>query len=615
MKMNNPLGRILASGPMLVLALALALSACGSGSKPAPPHLSVSVQHAKSLHFEWNSASGAKYYQLYKNPDGSSGYQPVSGALGGNSYNHPIAVHREDWENASYLLAACNKNGCRASSPVYVEELMLSSIGLFHAANPAQNDFFGYSVAMSGDGWWLAVGATNRNVSVECPAGETCNPVANAGSVTVFSRQQDGSWKWHAELTVATGEAHSDAYLGYSLVLSEEGDTLVVGTPFESSNATGINGDRDDDSATRSGAAFVFVRDDDEWTEQAYLKASNSRAHGYFGVSIALSADGNRLAVGAYGEESNATGINGDQEDTSVGIAGAVYLFERENATWTQTTYVKPSTQAYFPNPGCFNPSPVRCLPTIGISFGYSVALSADGTTLAVGATTENSESSGINGAEDNINARRSGAAYVFVEEDGVWQQQAYIKASNSREHLEFGHRIALSASGNTLAVTSIMDNSAATGINGDETDTSMRGAGAAYVFVRDQGQWQQQAYIKPENPGEDYDFGSSVALSANGRLLAVGAKDEASGSKGVGGDSSDASVTGAGAVYLFRYHDGAWHPHRYIKAIQPVAHASFGRSLDLSNSGNSLAVGSLGESATSNSGSVVGNAGAALLF
>src|SRR5205814_398247 len=93
---------------------------------------------------------------------------------------------------------------------------------------------------------------------------------------------------------------------GVEVALS--GDTLVVGSPGESSNATGINGDPADTSAPRAGAVYVFTRSGTTWSQQAYLKASNTRANAVFGVSVAISAD--TIAVGSSEESSNATGID-----------------------------------------------------------------------------------------------------------------------------------------------------------------------------------------------------------------------------------------------------------------------------------------------------------------
>lgn len=77
---------------------------------------------------------------------------------------------------------------------------------------------------------------------------------------------------------------------------------------------------------TEAGAVCVFTRSGGVWSQQAYVKASNT-GQDLFGESVALSGDGSTLAVGARNESSNATGIDGNQADNSANGAGAVYVF------------------------------------------------------------------------------------------------------------------------------------------------------------------------------------------------------------------------------------------------------------------------------------------------
>jgi len=182
------------------------------------------------------------------------------------------------------------------------------------------------------------------------------------------------------------------------MALSGDGNTLAVGADGESSAATGVNGDQADNSAGYAGAVYVFSRDSGGiWTQQAYIKTSNTDAFDELGGSAALSDDGNTLAVGAYGESSAATGVNGDQADNSTFYAGAVYVFSRDSGgVWTQQLYVKASNTDEFDG------------------FGYSVAMSDDGNKLAVGALFEGSAATGVNGDQADNSAISAGAVYVF---------------------------------------------------------------------------------------------------------------------------------------------------------------------------------------------------------
>jgi hypothetical protein len=366
--------------------------------------------------------------------------------------------------------------------------------------------------------------------------------------------------------------------LGASVALSADGSTLAVGAPGESSNATGINGNQASNSAMDSGAVYVFARAGTTWVQEAYVKASNTEAGDYFGARVALSADGNTLAVGARGEDSNATGVNGNQADTSADSAGAVYVFGRMGTTWTQQAYVKASNtrrQLYF---------------------GGSVALNADGNTLAVGATADNSNATGINGNQVDTSAPGAGAVFVFVRTGTTWTQQAYVKASNTGASDLFGESVALSGDGNSLAVGAEQEQSNATGVNGSQSNNSVRRAGAVYVFTRAGTTWSQQAYVKAFNTAPDAGFGGSVALSADGSTLAVAARYEGSNATGIDGNQADTSAYGAGAVYVFARVGATWAQQAYVKASNTGAGDFFGSAVALSADGSALAVGAYGE-------------------
>ena len=180
------------------------------------------------------------------------------------------------------------------------------------------------------------------------------------------------------------------------MALSSDGNTLAVGANGEDSNATGINGDQPNNSASEAGAVYVFTRSGSTWSQQAYVKASNTKAGDAFGRRVALSGDGNTLAVGAEDEKSNATGLNGDQSDNTASSAGAVYVFTRSGNTWSQQAYVKASNT------------------TTNDLLGTSVALSGNGNTLAVGAQGEDSNATGINGDPTDNSANSAGAVYVY---------------------------------------------------------------------------------------------------------------------------------------------------------------------------------------------------------
>src|SRR5690606_3178113 len=115
-----------------------------------------------------------------------------------------------------------------------------------------------------------------------------------------------------------------------------------------------------------------------------------------------------------------------------------------------------------------------------------------------------------------------------------------------------FGWDVALSGDGNLLAAGARREDSAATGVNGDEEDDNAGDSGAVYLFTRESGTWQASTYVKASNTGTADHFGTAVALASDGMTLAVGASGESSGATGVGGEQNDGSAPSAGAVYLY---------------------------------------------------------------
>ena len=477
------------------------------------------------------------------------------------------------------------------------------SVAYIKASNTSKEDQFGGAVALSGDGNTLAVGAVNED-----GAGKGANPVTkvgkggketvtNSGAVYIYTRTAAG-WKQQAYLKASNaGEGYQ---FGNALSLTSDGNLLAVGSIGEASSAAGVNGNQDDSSMPGAGAVYVFARKGGVWSQQAYVKSSNTGGPvvGYqFGYSVSLSSDGSTLAVGETSDPSNATGINGDEKNTSAPDSGAVFVFGRDGDTWTQQAYVKPwnTTQrgalfgysvglggdgstlgvgAYdedrgrgavyvFTRKGRTWAQQMRLTASNaegGDSLGCSLAISDDGNTIVSGAFDEDAILPGIQppnaGANDVAEDTSSGAAYIFARKDGKWSQQAYVKAFNTRENDQFGWALAISRDGNTVAIGSHLEDSGAKGINGDMKDTTAEDSGAVYVYTRSGDTWSPAAYVKPSNTKAAEEFGISVALNGDGKILAAGATKENSAARGVNGNQKDTTMVNAGAAYV--YYDGA---------------------------------------------------------
>jgi hypothetical protein len=134
-----------------------------------------------------------------------------------------------------------------------------------------------------------------------------------------------GAWSEQA-FVKASNTGAGDSF-GTSLALSGDGNALAVGAPFEDGSGSGIGG-TPDESASNAGAAYFYARSGGAWSQQAYVKASNTGAADQFGTSVALSGDGNALAVGAQLEDGASSGIGTTRDDGSVvWNSGAAYLY------------------------------------------------------------------------------------------------------------------------------------------------------------------------------------------------------------------------------------------------------------------------------------------------
>jgi hypothetical protein len=285
------------------------------------------------------------------------------------------------------------------------------------------------------------------------------------------------------------------------------------------------------------------------------------------------------MAVGATTEDSNATGINGNQADDSAQSAGAVYLFTRTGNTWAQQAYVKGSnTEA-------------------GDLFGYDVSLSHDGNTLAAAGYDEDGPGRGVNVDQGN-GGNGSGAIYVFVRTATDWRQDAYLKGSRSEGNDALGFSVAISGDGNTIVAGAGDESCLVGGVNPPGCDTdkpadaSGGSAGAAYVWVRSGNTWTEQAFLKASNPDLQDWFAINLAVSTDGNTVLVGAPMEDSRARGINGDQQDDSATESGAAYLFTRAGTTWTQQAYMKAENADEFDEFGTSVAVSGDGARLMVG-----------------------
>ncbi|MCO5213329.1 MAG: hypothetical protein M9936_26805, partial [Caldilinea sp.] len=470
----------------------------------------------------------------------------------------------EEASNATGVDGNQSDNSAYDAGAAYVfvrnAEGVWSQQAYLKASNAEADDQFGIAVAISGD--TVVVGARyEASSAIGVDGNESDNSAPYSGAAYVFVRS---GVTWSQQAYLKASNAGANDYFGSAVAIS--GNTVVVGAYSEDSS---IAGGESNNSATDAGAVYVFVRSGVTWSQQAFLKASNAESPSGFGDGFgsAVAISGDTLVAAAYNEDSNATGVNGNQTNNLASNSGAAYIFTRDGTgAWSQQAYLKAS------NTGASD------------MFGIAVAISGD--TAVVGASSEDST---VAGGQSNNDAANAGAAYVFTRDGtGAWSQQAFLKASNAQAQDIFGSSVAVS--GDTLIVGAYYEASSA---DGGESDNSTSYSGAAYVFTRSGVTWNQQPYLKASNAGIGDNFGYAVAI--DGDSLAVAAPQERSSATGVGGDQDDDSAFGAGAVYISAFVVPPAPDVTLAKTVTPAS-AQPGQAitytLTFSNAGNGTATG-----------------------
>lgn len=420
------------------------------------------------------------------------------------------------------------------------------------------NAQFGTSVALAGD--TLVVGAQYET-----------EDTLSVGAVHVFVR--DGG-QWAQQAVLRASNAREGARFGCSVAIS--GDTIVVGSPDESGDASST-GETPNENAVQAGAAYVFVRNDGQWTQQGYLKAANADPGDYFGYAVAI--DGDVVVAGAWLEagDSNSTA---ETPNNNTRLAGAAYVFERNAATWRQTGYLKS--------------------PNANDVDDCGVAVAVRGATAVMGCINDRAP---VAGTIPTIVS--AGAAYVYVRAGDAWSLEAKLSPPHVESQLSFGHALAIDD--DAIAV-------GAPGDNGDASSTveapngNAPFSGAVHLFERQESAWSHTAMFKAPNAGRNDALGYSVALE--GSTLIAGAANEEGDATSTLTEPNDA-LDYAGAAYLFLKLGGAWVQQAYVKAPNAGAYDFFASSVTLS--GGTAVIGAIAEDGDADSTLAAPNDGANL--
>ena len=353
------------------------------------------------------------------------------------------------------------------------------------ASDRDAGDYFGISVSIDGD--TVVIGAYSESHDANGGSFEF-----ESGSAYVFTRT-GSTWSQQAKL-VASDRASRDEF-GRSV--SIDGDTVVVGA---------YNEDHDVDGGSRknnAGSAYVFIRTNNVWSQQAKLVASDRDVDDHFGTSV--SVDGDTVVVGARLEDHD---IGGGSPKPG---AGSAYVFTRTGSTWSQQAKL------------------VAFDRDAGDDFGRSV--SVDGDTVVVGAFSEDHDADG-----GGVQRPDAGSAYVFARIGDIWSRQAKLVASDRASQDDFGYSVSID--GDAIVVGAYREDHDAKG------GSPKINPGSAFVFTRAAGIWSQQAKLVASDRDDNDLFGLSVSIG--------------DGTAVVGAYNEDHDVVGgspkpdAGSVYTF---------------------------------------------------------------
>lgn len=425
-------------------------------------------------------------------------YEAPGSAAGTNTYFIDIRV--TDSQNSNVNTVKINVTNV---SDVPANAWLTPMQFKLDASDKAAGDQFGISNTISRDGNTIVVGARHSYVGG-----------VDVGAAYVFVKNS-GVWSQQAKLVASDG-AFNDQF-GQSVAISSDGNTVIVGAHGQ------------DVGGSDAGAAYIFVRSGTTWTQQTKLQATDKQAGDWFGINVALSANGNTALVGAR------------YEDTGALNAGAAYVFTRGGTNWAQQAKLQ-SGNKY-----------------VNAWFGHSVALSVDGNTALISARQET-----VSGKT------MAGALYAFTRSSGgVWTQQQRIVVSNPKTDMNLGHTISLSDDGNIALVGALADSTYGTD------------SGSAFFFVRNNGVWTQQQKVYSSDIEVGDWFGISTALSATGDIAVIGARQEATGG------------AGTGSAYVFVRNNGIWTQRNKIQALDKNAGDNFATTIASTSDGNTMVLGS----------------------
>ena len=381
-------------------------------------------------------------------------------------------------------------------------------------------EYSGYSVSISADGTVIAIGSYYYD-----KAGGTTNTGTTEGRTRVY-KYNGTAW---TQLGLDISGTQAQEYSGVSVSLSADGTIVAIGSRYY--DITGTN---------EVGRTRIYKYNGSSWG-QLGLDISGTQAQEYSGVSVSLSADGTTVAIGSwyYDTAGGTTNANTDE--------GRTRIYKYNGSSWGQLGLDISGTQ-------------------VGETSGYSVSLSADGTTVAIGSHL------------GSVSHR--GRTRVYKYNGSAWGQLG-LDISGTQVSEYSGWSVSLSADGTTVAIGSYFYDKA-----GGTTDTGTS-EGRTRVYKYNGTAWGQLGLDISGTQAQEYS-GISVSLSEDGTIVAIGshAYDKA-------GGITDTS-TGEGRTRVYKYNGTSW-TQLGLDVLGTQAVEGSGYSVSLSADGTTVAIGSHG--------------------
>ena len=502
----------------------------------APPDAPMVTAGAdiKQLQFDWQIVPRSNYYELWFKADNGSSPARLSEQVPWRPRALTrVSAHLLDWQQARYIVKACNPSGCGQSAPLAVEDLMFDAVGYFKPSQTRPLGAFGVAMTLSEDGQTMAVVAN----------GDPSTGADQHGTVAVYVFAKSGS-QWRQQARLVPNPSNLNNGETPAISLSGNGNVLALG--LLAADPIGPA------PSSVSGSVYVFRRTGTTWIQQQRI--DRRPADSFLGYITRLDEAGNTLlvvsasqggtakvykyALGIWNLSGSVPGPGGGTNCNAITLSGDGLTIAR-TCRWPQGTAMKlqlftgsawtmsevrpltthaPDYEIYeiatsydagiisaaeFPTGNEADQFPSvhvidrlrgtsdaltpywPCLDQWRSAFGRNLAVSRDGTFIAVSDPADKCVATGSHRFNSGTGPQATGAVYIFQHHSsGSWPYRRVLKANNSLVGNEnFSGALAFAENGKTFAVAQVGDNSAATGINGDRTDNSKVAAGAVWLY------------------------------------------------------------------------------------------------------------------------------------